>query len=701
MPTVPRNTITQTRIDRTPGVSSVTPQGAEGMGSAASAIGRMADATGAEAHAIGRQGQAIQSAIEGVGNLAVTADRIDRLRGAKQVDEVEVAALDHMTKRVRGYQDPQTGQRVTGTLDTPYDPEGKTTGEPQSASVATAKAFKEWMEDKDSPFARLSPREQKLFTDRFTPKYRTFEDAAFNRDRENDILRRKTMDKAASEAALNAINQAAPDEAAWNKTLPVFVTSEALRQNRHLMVEPNVTNEADIKWRNEEGQSIYNQTKRDIVSKAAAMRVETLLQIADAEQDDEKAKAMLAGTVAFAKTYAAPGESEPILTPDARAKTEEKAQRIERERKARAETQYRNTLEDARTALYKFQMGYSKDAGEYWTLQKQLKPSDSEMLNDVAYNDVAAQDVRNASRLIDGFTVDGDQAKLDAGMASLRTPEGKAHVATWQARTAAAEERKQNAVARREWNLYESARKMASDIHVASLKSGFDQMPDGRVIALQPYEIRDKANRLMKDGAIEPAQYDDVMTSLGQKAKDNAVKNANSVFDAVAASIGESPEKVRQWYRFNKEQGRFELDTEKKKGKKIPVPTDTVKVSYESEEGEIDKARLTVALIGEALNGVNAYFNAPQLPTKDGAGPMDPLTVARELLKADKAGTRAKLDEVTVRDHIRRLDLMTLNVYKQNAQRANESRIAGGQKKFETLTKKPNAPDYQEPQEMQ
>lgn len=352
MPTVPRNTITTTRLDRLPGVQSVTPHGAEAIGAQAAALGRQADAMGDLQRARNMEVAGIQRGLQGIADSAVTWDRIQRVREARQVDEAETAALDHMTRRVRGYQDPQTGQYVPGALDEPYDPDGQATGEPRTASGATAKAYKEWVDNQDGAFARLSPRAQEQFKQRFTPKYRMFEETAFARDRDNDLERRKTLDQTASAAALDAINQAAPNEAAWRQALPVFATSEAMRRNRHLMVNPDAATEADIKWRSEGGLAAFNQTKREIETTAAGRRVEALLQLADAApvgspEADAQAAALLEGAQAFAAAFTPTGSTKPALNPEQIAKVKEAAAAIAAERKRKTAGQEADDIQAA------------------------------------------------------------------------------------------------------------------------------------------------------------------------------------------------------------------------------------------------------------------------------------------------------------------------------------------------------------------
>lgn len=359
MPIVPQNTPTRSRINPLPGVSTVNPQGAEGLGSVAGAVGRQADTIGERVNVIGREGQAIQNVIGAVGQDAMTVERIQRIREAKQVDEAMAKLKTDASTTVFSHVDAATNQHVPGTIDAPYRP--KTDGsEPSGASYATAQFRKAWMEDKEGPFSKLSPRAQEAFKSQADELFRPIMEHAANRDAESYLIGSKKLDEAATQASMSLVNKTAGNTTGeWDGMLFVQANQEAMRRTRFGQVNIENTDPDKIIWRDKAFIANFEQERKAFIDKATAIRVDTLLQQADAipvgtPEADAQAKTLLDFNQAFIK-------DNPNLTPDQVAKAQAMAQQVTAARIQRANALEAQTEKAQDEAIVNFASGRDTD----------------------------------------------------------------------------------------------------------------------------------------------------------------------------------------------------------------------------------------------------------------------------------------------------------------------------------------------------
>lgn len=657
MPTVPRNTITETRIDRRPGVQSVTPRGAEGLGAIASAVGQQADLAGQKARVIGQQYDALQDIFGEANRMIVNVDRIQRIREARQVDEGELDYHQHMTRGTIGYSDPDTGERIQGAYETPFSPKYDQ-NEGSSAQQATAKLHAAWFEKKDGPFSRMSPRAQEAIKKRLTAKLAVYEGKARTIDKQNEAIRRKEIDEAASNANYDLMAQNAADPQLWAQTSEVAITSEAMRHSRHLMMDPEVATEGEIVWRDPEFQAVYEQTKKDIRAKATLHRANTLMDMADAAPDDATATRLLDDAVAFSKDAGDKG----LLAPDAVAKVEKEAASVREQRDARAKAQEAVNVRNAKDLDLKAALGLipQEQADAAMNL---IDPATAELIKRDRHAFLVADDDARFREIREAYRDTGDEAELKRGIATLRTKEGRTRASLAMKQDAAQEQsERQKAITA----LEDINRTNMGTVFTTLAKAGITLDNNGDPIPMEPYDVRTRAIDAYEADVINHNQLRDIISTLDKRADENTLVAADAAMKHVAGRIGVDTQDLKKWLAFEAKQG-FSVALNKKKTGPLISP-DKVIGKFRWQDGidddeEVVKAR--VDLVCSMLNAAVDYARAPHLPGKGKEAPMTTDQFIDSLLTADVEGKVRKLDEAVIRRNTADAMMMTLGVRRQ------------------------------------
>lgn len=663
MPTVPRNTITQTRIDRTPGVSSVTPQGAEGIGAVASAVGRMADMTGANARSIAHEGQAVQNVIEGVGNLAVTMDRIDRVRMARQVDEGELDYHQHMNNGTTGYDDPETGEHVQGAYETPFSPKDEQ-NEGSSAQQATAKLHASWFEKKDGPFSRMTPRAQEEAKKWLTAKFLVYEGNAKGIDERNRIIRRKAIDEASTKANLDFVAQNAANPATRGAAIKAAAASMTLQGNRHLITNPDAATIDEARFTDDKTQSAFGQAMKDNTAKVSLHVADSLLTQADAAPDDATASKLLVDAVAFSNE----AEGKGLFAPDTVAKIEKDAQGITRERERRAKAQYAEKVNTARDMSIKYRNGLvTKD--EYDASLANIAAPDAGLIikDDELAN--VADDKHRFDAMYARYVDTGNKDELDMRIATLKTDQGRTYASLILKEQSA---KKANAEARTLRDLEKIDRENRGLIATTLAKAGLAVDDQGNYVPLEPYEVRHYALAAHANGLIDNSQMHDVMDTLQQKADKDTVLTADAAMTVVSKRFGVDEADLKKWFAFKAKQGLYDIALNKKKTGPEIKPEKVVG-EYRWQDGQDDDeevAKLRADLVCSILNAAVEYSRAPHLPGKGRFAGSDPMTTEQfidSLLTADYDGKARKLDDAIIRRNTENAMMLTLGVQRRLA----------------------------------
>jgi hypothetical protein len=655
MPTVPRNSQTETRIDSIPGVQSVQPHGAEDMSAQIGALGRQAGTIDEKIQAIGAQGRAIQNVFGATADAAVSLDRVQRLRDLRDVDATENEVFNSLKTKMDGQDDPQTGTRIPGTLEAKYDPEGKD-GEKSSAVISTSKAYAEIISDKNGSFSKLSPRAQELFKQRFTPQYRAFEAKAQEQDDNNRQIRVKAIDMAASKRNADLLDQNITNEPAWLGNLPLATQSEAMRQFRYGMVDPTVSNEADIQWRDKSIQPLYEQAKKDIASKYAYGRSLGLLQMADAvpigsPDGDAKAGQLIDTAVNFASTW--PQKDATALTPEQIAKTQEMAQAARERRMQRSNALEARNVAEAESTASDIVKGFEPNPSKLTEkLFKLPAPQQARLIRFMQDNKAADE----MTLVQDGYQADSispapKEERVDALMSiygRLTTTKAKAYFAKLKT-DQLSEERKQDEPRR------EAKRGMINTM----LNYGVS-VENGVTKSVKEYDLIEMARQSVEAGDITPHDRDVFLKGLASNKNENRTELAQAAMTAFGKIVG-NPD-AGTMFSFKKDTGFDLYDGTGEKKKNATKPDDMVstvplwtnsrdgqKVPLKDDDGDIVTMKLTAQLGREVLNAAMAYEMQAKTRGVDKVAPMDLNAYLIEMFTFDKSDTVRALREQEIK----------------------------------------------------
>jgi hypothetical protein len=632
-------------------------------------VDRQADLAGGYARAIGNRGESFQNVFANTAASAIMVDRVQRIREAKQVDEIETLWNSHMFNTLTGGVDPATGQRIPGTLDTPFNPKGEDGTKGTSAEEATTTAHAEWMQDESGPLRKLAPRAQESFKQRVANRFESFRQTARERDAQNIAARSKIIDEAASESNKRFVAMAAGDITGtkWSDANAIGRTQHAMRMTRNIQVDPGNNDPAKLAFRIPEGEALFNQKMREFDAESASQRVGTLLQMADAEpigtpENDARAKALTDYAVNFAQGW--PKEGEPILTPDAIAKAKDAAQKIAAERTRRIAYQREVNFSEAKTVAAAIVKGTERDPAKLEAAILKLEPTHRAELKRFTLDARAAEDKIQFEKSWNSYLLAGhDRMKaandeVENTIAAMVTTEGRTHAKKMVLDHQSAQEsaaKSDRAEAKAEQREREEAEKEAAratrTASKVALDSGITLTTDGQVIAIPEYDQIDQGLSLLKSGAITPADFQEFKANLGKKRVEPVV--ADRVLKLISSKLG--IENAETLFDYSTTKNGFELATVTKKGKQQPVmdPTDEAAVlKWQDEKGKARKTRLSAQIVGDLLNAAMAY--EMQVKPKDTTGrpPMSLEEHLSSMLAPETNGAVRELMEQNVRDNI-------------------------------------------------
>lgn len=339
MPVVPRNTISEPSGARLPEVGMAKPRIAEAMGAVASAlgqrassIGRLAGAAGDQADVIGRmtqdrlrteafkhQGRMAQ--LEGMSNLANTLvqtganiDRIYQRRSIEQAENVLTEYTAFVNQAADGTID-QAGGRIPGTLETPYSP-GNEKDDATGPSIATAKAIRDWMENENGSYAKMSPAAKAEFDKLSARVTQSVLDRAMRKEYNQIQAFRQANNKAAFDANRQMLQNQSTDispqgDSAWMADMMAARDAQIMREVGQYQKDPSNQSIANAEWSNPQVAKYVADSERTYVSTFTTDRVAVLLSAAQVEPDDARREALLDKAVAVsAMTY----RDQPILS---------------------------------------------------------------------------------------------------------------------------------------------------------------------------------------------------------------------------------------------------------------------------------------------------------------------------------------------------------------------------------------------------
>lgn len=348
MPTVPLNTITGPSGARLPNVGFAKPNMAEAQGSVAHALSSAASTAGRSADIMG---QAIRSEAQrsdllmrteaakasgrasmfaGIGDLGNTMikggaefQRLSEIRAAREAQSLLSQFRMDMSRTMYGAQDAATGQRIPGTLETPFAPTTEGENEPQGATIATSKAMRAWHENPNGAFQKASPRVKELFRQYAAEPTEDFMRQSFKQDAENYQRWKSQQDQMSESASLNNLNlqAASGDQQVWNMAAQRDAGAWAMSQMESYQADPTNRDPAKAKWRGDPEQSdeMAKYFRTGFLQKANLQRIETLTASAMAEPDKARREQFLE-MAAEAAEWKPDGAKDPILPPDVVAK---------------------------------------------------------------------------------------------------------------------------------------------------------------------------------------------------------------------------------------------------------------------------------------------------------------------------------------------------------------------------------------------
>jgi len=224
---------------------------------------------------------------------------------------------------VFGRVDPESGERIPGTLETPYAP-GDKENQPNSPSIATAKAFKELLDSDDTPWGKLDHRSRKVFDQEFVRLQQQYMRQAIKADGDQIMTLRQVNEKRAVDAFLEHVGSIGEgidptSKANWLQSVSDGITHIVMGQVGQYY------DEAKGEWVNPQAKQYAEDTRKDLLEAALATRVGNWLKLADETTDPQAREELLANAEAYAEMQ--DGNS-PILTELARAKVKSDAQNV-------------------------------------------------------------------------------------------------------------------------------------------------------------------------------------------------------------------------------------------------------------------------------------------------------------------------------------------------------------------------------------
>ena len=383
MPVVPRNTISEPKYGRRPQINMAEPRTAQAMGAVTSAlgrraagIGRLGDLAGVSARQTAEMGnqqmkilkagadaeQAKWSTIEKLGNqmmdFGFRMDAIQERKAYQNARDAQIAFTAALDGIVFGRVDPASGERIPGTIETPYTPGGKDR-DPNGPSLATTKAIRELLEQQNTPWADLDPRARQEFENSLPRIQQEVMRKVYGAEGDQIMQYRQAQEKRAVDTFFSHLGQlgagmTAADTANWTQAF-----NDGF--NDFIMGQVGQYWDADKKeWINPDVERYVKDTRRDMLETAVAQRVDGWLTMADAEPDHERREALLAMADGYASEYKGM-DGNPIMSELAIAATKKKAEEVRFRAIQRDNRMTIQAGDDVKTALDNFMESPTKE----------------------------------------------------------------------------------------------------------------------------------------------------------------------------------------------------------------------------------------------------------------------------------------------------------------------------------------------------
>ena len=350
MPVVPKNTISEPKHVRLPQINMAEPHTAQAMGAVTSAlgrraasIGRLGDLAGASARQTAEMGnqqmrilqagaaaeQAKWSALGKIGSqmmdFGFKLEAIQERKAYQNARDAQTAFTSALDGIVFGRVDEASGERIPGTIETPYTPGGKDR-DPDGPSLATTKAIRELLEQQDTPWANLDARARREF-DNYIPRIQQeVMRKVYVAEGDQIMQYRQAQEKRAVDTFFSHLGQlgagmTSADTANWTQAF-----NDGF--NDFIMGQVGQYWDADKKeWINPDVERYVKDTRRDMLETAVAQRVDGWLELADAEQNAERREALLTMAEGYASEYKGM-DGRPVLSDLAIAGTKKKAAEV-------------------------------------------------------------------------------------------------------------------------------------------------------------------------------------------------------------------------------------------------------------------------------------------------------------------------------------------------------------------------------------
>ncbi len=612
MPRVPVNTVSEVRSSPLPSVRPVQLRGAEGYAAMASSAARGASiiASGIDdtrqryrsnARAIvarGDAGRALGDAMGSVGNALVhlgeAGMRAAERRDAQTVEEALTAARSAMTDATQGRTQPD-GTYVPGTYEAPYVPPGREGTQASGAAVSTAKWLTEWSSSPESPAARLTPKQRRMFDKQFGLLAETAIRHAERVDDQNRVRHLEVADQAATAESLRRVDSLAssPNPTSWVDAVSQEAASYALRKHRSGLVDQSEMDPRDARWKTPEDEALAGALRREFVSASAKNRAALLLSSAANATTDAEADILIGHATALTEWQP---DGQPALSPQDVQDVKEAADKAREERSRRAASKLAADMREAAEAYLDLVLGRTTDPARWNAVAARLPPERRKEIEELGDRALAAQERAAFDQLMTEAAYDPDKAKLLAVMPmTMRSPKAKAYAKS----------------------ILEKGRKTTEDAKAKALREYAESAMDIAVEAgvlfdgeNNPVQATDSAifQAMLKwheEGYVSSKAFAAAREKLAAKSDDAASAAAPLVLETLQSKIGADLSKTFQFTG----DGAFGVKTTGIGEKKRPVAADDSTAGRIRFGEKADrKASLSVALTRKVLNATLDYI---------------------------------------------------------------------------------------------
>lgn len=667
MPVVPLNTISEPAHVRSPDLFVARPRMAEAMGAVSAAMGDRANAIGRNASILGqiadetgRQGEirertayarlrGQQAMYQTIGNLGgqmmqagIDLDRIEDHRAEEEANQALTQFTNTMNQRTTGYVDPDTQESVSGTYETPYSP--ATRDQPaQGPCVATAKAVREWYEDKQGPYANLSPRAKPKFDQKAGGVFQSLMAKASQLEYQQIQAYRQQNQKDAIESRRNLLMNTWGGDTQNNTAFWTDAVSNANELAAYGM--EGMARNPDGAFADTQAQEHYRNGIQDYLKMFATDRINTLMAKAQIEPDDARRAAYLQSAL-DTSTYKT--GDQPFFNEQERADLKLKTTTLNTEAlKAKLAATDAAYKEAEQEQVYVFN---GKNPEQFNQLRATLPPELNVILDQKAHQYAVAMDAAKTAQALQQFDVD------------LANPSTRARAAE-------------------KLNLYLSANLTTPEGRL-----------DAQQKALQPYQKVDSENayliattgtridpstgqlKFMTDAqitdyltanagvAFDAAKLPDLLKLASERKPDPAVRDA--IFNAIGEEIGNAT--LSDSFTFAN--GEFQqikgnerkIDPERAMGSvAVQVPNRSLLTGRTSGELVERRLNLTARLVREVAQAAYRYEQMPKTAGKNGEPPPTLQEYIHSLLRPEENALVRQLDEATMLEHIQNMEAST------------------------------------------